>query len=91
MSETIGTAVNILNDTQTVSAPPEYNKAVVETVEKASDNPDRACEMINDIDDSSTYEEALRTVLDLYYLESDTKSSCSGCLQTTSARKFHQY
>lgn len=48
MSETIGTAVNTLNDAQTVSAPPEYNKAVVETVEKESDNPDRACEMIKE-------------------------------------------
>lgn len=69
-----GTAVSILNDTQAVSAPLNFDEAVVESVKKESDNPDRACEMINDIDDTATYEKALRTVLDEYYLESDTKS-----------------
>ena len=69
-----GTAVSILNDTQAVSAPLNFDEAVVESVKKESDNPDRACEMINDIDDTATYEEALRTVLDGYYLESNTTS-----------------
>ena len=46
-----GTAVSILNDTQAVSAPLNFDEAVVESVKKESDNPDRACEMINDIDD----------------------------------------
>ena len=69
-----GTAVNILNDTQAVSAPLNFDEAVVESVKKESDNPDRACDIINDIDDTATYEEALRTVLDGYYLESNTTS-----------------
>lgn len=69
-----GTAVNTLSAVQTVTEQQRCDEAVVESVKNESGNPDRACEMINDIDDAATYEEALRTVLDGYYLESDTKS-----------------
>lgn len=34
-----GTAVSILNDTQAVSAPLNFDEAVVESVKKESDNP----------------------------------------------------
>lgn len=69
-----GTAVNILKDRQVSSVTLECDEAVVESVKSESDNPEKACEMINDIDDTATFEEALKSVLDGYYLESDKES-----------------
>ena len=50
------------------------DESAVSSVEKESDNPQTAGEMINNISNSDTYEEALRTVLDDYYLSSDEES-----------------
>ncbi|MGN1131805.1 MAG: hypothetical protein ACI4RL_02780, partial [Ruminococcus sp.] len=59
---------------QTAQTSVKCDEAVVKAVERTSDNPEKASDMINNIEDTATYEEALRTVLDEYYLESDTKS-----------------
>lgn len=69
-----GTTANSATENQIEVKPEKWDTAVVNAVEKESDNPRKACEMINSIEDITTYEESLRTVLDEYYLESDEKS-----------------
>lgn len=69
-----GTTVNSATENQIEVKPEKCDTAVVKAVENLSDNPRKACEMINNIEDTTTYEESLRTVLDEYYLESDEKS-----------------
>ena len=69
-----GITANSTTENQIEVKPEKCDTAVVKAVEKESDNPRKACEMINNIEDITTYEESLRTVLDEYYLESDEKS-----------------
>ena len=45
----------------------KINESTVSRVEKVASQPSKAGELINNIKDTATYEEALRTVLDNYY------------------------
>ncbi|MEE0060881.1 MAG: hypothetical protein UE295_08645, partial [Acutalibacteraceae bacterium] len=51
------------------------NESTVSRVEKNAAQPSKAGELINDIKDTATYEEALRTVLDSYYSSGDSENA----------------
>lgn len=53
--------------TEKSEAKTAVNESTVSRIEKISSQPSKAGSLINKIDDTATYEEALRTVLDDYY------------------------
>lgn len=53
--------------TEKSEAKTAVNESTISRIEKSSSQPSKAGSLINRIDDTATYEEALRTVLDDYY------------------------
>ncbi len=51
------------------------NESTVSRVEKIASQPSKAGELINNIKDTATYEEALRTVLDNYYINGASENA----------------
>ncbi len=51
------------------------NESTVSRVEKSASQPSKAGKLINDIKDTATYEEALRTVLDDYYSNGNSENA----------------
>lgn len=68
------TAFAVGENRNDLSSNTEVDESVVDTVCDAIDSPQKAVGIINDIHDKATYEEALRTVLDKYYLNSNQKN-----------------
>ena len=61
--------------TEKSEAKATVNESTVSRVEKSASQPSKAGKLINEIEDTATYEEALRTVLDDYYSNGNSENA----------------
>ena len=69
----------VSNKTPDITEKSETNATVSEStvsrIEKSASQPSKAGKLINEIQDTATYEEALRTVLDDYYTNGNSENA----------------